>query len=126
MKSKMKFAALLTALLIAVPMFAQKVDQKIMNKAKGRIENMCQTVKLDDDTKQKVLDLSYQQMLAMSNLWKQKSTMPEDEFKATIKKSGDEYWKSMQSMIPKDQLAAYKAWKSQPQEKRDAAPSQDN
>jgi len=125
MKNTMKFAALLTALLIAAPLFAQKVNEKQMTRAKDRIENMCQTVKVDDATKQKAVDLTYNVFAENGKLdaQKKKSELSEDDYKAAVKKNTDEYWKNLQSLMPKDQLAAYKAWKSIPGKERDAAPN---
>ena len=124
MKNKLKFAAMLTVLLVATSAFAQKIPQGIMTRAQDRINNLCQTVELDEATKQKVVDLTCRQLLAAADLQKQKNnnTMTEDEFTAANRKTMDEYWKEMALLIPKDQLAAFREWKRKPVAERNAAP----
>ena len=62
MKNKLNFATLLTMLLVVAPMFAQNVNKNIMTRAQNRIDNICQSVKVDDATKQQAVDLTYKQM----------------------------------------------------------------
>lgn len=127
MKNKMNFAALLAMLLIAAPVFAQKVNEKVMTRAQNRIDNMCQTVKIDEAAKQEAVNLTYAVFTEKAKLGNQKSNnqISEEEYKIEDKKVTDEYWKNLTGLIPKDQLAVYKEWRSKPGKERDAAPNKE-
>ena len=125
MKNKLKFATLLTMLLVAAPMFAQNVNKNVMTRAQNRIDNLCQTVTLDDATKQQAVDLTYKQMsdFGAINAQKKNNEISEDEFKAAMKKTGDDYWKELLTLIPKEQRPAYNEWRRKPGSERDVAPA---
>lgn len=121
MKNKLKFATMLTILLMVTSAFAQKVPQGIMTRAQDRINNLCQTVELDEATKQKAVDLTCRQLSDITALQKQKDAIPKEEFDVAMKKIIDEYWKEMAMLIPKDQQKAFREWKRKPVAERNAA-----
>jgi len=125
MKNKLKFATLLTMLLVAAPMFAQDVNKNVMTRAQNRIDNMSQSITLNDATKQKALDLTYKQMSETNELAtkKNKGEMTDEEFRAALKEVNDDYWAEMLALIPREQRATYNEWRKKPGNERDAAPA---
>ena len=101
-----------------------QMDQTLMTRAQNRIDNMCQTVQLDDATKQKAVEMVYTFLSTSADLSAQKkeNKLSEGEYKVAQKKKYENYLKTLQALIPEDQSIAYEEWLNKPKEERDAAP----
>jgi len=125
MKNKLKFVALSAILLIAAPAFAQKFSKAVMNKAQARVESLSQAVTLDDASKQKALDATCVLLSTATSLANQKKAneITEDDWSAAVKKNVNDYWKQIETLIPKDQMEAFKEWRKQSAAGQNAAPA---
>lgn len=117
--------ALGAAMLISVCVSAKEKYPKARAKADNRVENMCQTVKLSNDIKEKIKQITYDYIVLVDVKYREQEWPSQQARKEAGGKAFNEYIKQMRSLIPSDQRAAFETWRRLPPAERDrqVAPS---
>ena len=114
------------ALFITATLSAQEPNAKARAKARAkadnRVENMCQTVKINNDIKEKIKQITYEYIYLVDVEYKNKKWDSTKERRAAVGKAFSNYIKQMQALIPSDQREAFEAWRKLPPAKRDKKP----
>ena len=116
LKSMLSLSA---ALLVTFSLTAKEPYPKSRAKADNRVENMCQTVKIDNATKEKIKQITYDYIVLVDVKYKEKEWSSADERRNAVGKAFNEYMKQVRALIPSDQKEAFETWRKLPTAERD-------
>ena len=99
-------------------------EERYMKRAQIEVDNMDKTIKFDEASKAKALELTYNYRMRGSDINAEKETLGAEKFEALRKENTTTYGEAMRALMSKEQKEAYKEWKKLPKEERENAPAQ--